>query len=504
MQQLKFSGHYILRLMKRFRLKRRRNTRENKKIPAEEDVRAHMSRQQQFISGLDHLYDKDGTSIIYQRVAGGFTAEQVANFDESGICPLSPDYQYAPTDTTRTLQIGEEKVRVTGCISVNANGQLLPCMFIMKHNTTIVKPTTESKKKIIGSAGGLILTTKPATKVKAADSYDGNDLRKMVITNLHKKEGYTKGDGWEEKVWEKTIFVPNPTKDIAKKGPGKDLDFRIKYLVCTREGHRDFGSIITSQCNAWNDSARFIMFIDLILLPYATSKGKLALWLDNCTVHVSKMVELFLQTNRSVYENIYFLYYLPNMTHLLQVLDLVLNGPLKKFMRGRTAIEIYELFRKFIQDLKTRGVDLSKVTSKDFKLPKPTIDKMIKQMLDIFADDLSKPKMQATVQKSFVSTGSFPAADGTYAKYTADTNQNPGNLYRPVESDRTHACPRKRKPNVISSSSSSVVPSNLSSEPEVSDQVDEAQMPSGDDRFYSRTCVKCVLICYKSSYIACC
>ena len=86
---------------------------------------------------------------------------------------------------------------------------------------------------------------------------------------------------------------------------------------------------------------------------------------------------------------------------------------------------------------------------------------MITQMLDIFADDRSKPKMQATVQKSFVSTGSFPAADGTYAKYTADYNQNPGNLQRPVESDRTRAYPKKRKTSTISSSSSSEVPSNL-------------------------------------------
>ena len=86
-QQLKFSGHYILRLMQHFTLKRRRKTRENKKILAEEDVRAHMSRQQRFISGLDPLYDKDGTSIMYNRVAGGFTAEQVANFESgSSIC----------------------------------------------------------------------------------------------------------------------------------------------------------------------------------------------------------------------------------------------------------------------------------------------------------------------------------------------------------------------------------------------------------------------------------
>ena len=63
--------------MQHFTLKRRRNTRKNNKIPAEEDVRAHMTRQQRFISGLDLLYDKDGTSIVYNRVAGGFTAEQV-------------------------------------------------------------------------------------------------------------------------------------------------------------------------------------------------------------------------------------------------------------------------------------------------------------------------------------------------------------------------------------------------------------------------------------------
>ena len=104
MLALKFSSHYIFNLIKRFRLRRRRNTRENKLIPAVEKVVAHMQRQQQFIAGLAPLYAED-MKVIYDRMDGGFTAIQVANFDESGICPLSPLHQYTPQDTTSLRNI---------------------------------------------------------------------------------------------------------------------------------------------------------------------------------------------------------------------------------------------------------------------------------------------------------------------------------------------------------------------------------------------------------------
>ena len=63
---------------------------------------------------------------------------QVCNFDESGICPLSPTHQYLPANTTRGIEIGADKARITGCITVNAAGKVLPCMFIMKHSTAKV------------------------------------------------------------------------------------------------------------------------------------------------------------------------------------------------------------------------------------------------------------------------------------------------------------------------------------------------------------------------------
>ena len=116
---------------------------------------------------------------------------------------MSPVHQYATTSTTRILQLGEEKVRVTGCISVNANDQLLPCMFIMKHNTTTVKPTTETTKLGIGRAK--ILTARRDMKAMVAQPYDGNELRKRVISDLHKKEGYREQDGWALRIWKKYL-----------------------------------------------------------------------------------------------------------------------------------------------------------------------------------------------------------------------------------------------------------------------------------------------------------
>ena len=83
---MKFSSHYNFNLIKRFRLRRKRNTRENNLIPAVEKVVAHMQRQQQFIAGLAPLYDED-KKVIYERMAEGFTAIQVATLTSLASVP---------------------------------------------------------------------------------------------------------------------------------------------------------------------------------------------------------------------------------------------------------------------------------------------------------------------------------------------------------------------------------------------------------------------------------
>ena len=108
-QELKFSDSYITNLMKWFKLKRRKNTREDKKIPDAELVRQHMSQRQAFIAGTASLNDSDGNEI-YPQVVGGFTDVQVCNFDESGICPLSPTHQYLPATSPQSQPSLREEV----------------------------------------------------------------------------------------------------------------------------------------------------------------------------------------------------------------------------------------------------------------------------------------------------------------------------------------------------------------------------------------------------------
>lgn len=103
------------------------------------------------------------------------------------------------------------------------------------------------------------------------------------------------------------------------------------------------GTIITSQFKAWNDTVRMAMLIDLILKPEAQKRGgKLFLWMDNCGLHKSP-------TLQRIYEeaNVTVGFLPPNMTYILQVLDLVVNGPLKAHMRELRALRILEYFREY-------------------------------------------------------------------------------------------------------------------------------------------------------------
>ena len=59
-QKLKLSNRYITASLKRFKLKRGKNAREDKKILAAEDIREHMARQRRF------LFNKAG-DVIYDQ-----------------------------------------------------------------------------------------------------------------------------------------------------------------------------------------------------------------------------------------------------------------------------------------------------------------------------------------------------------------------------------------------------------------------------------------------------
>ena len=86
-----------------------------------------------------------------------------------------------------------------------------------------------------------------------------------VITELFKKEGFRAEDGWVKDTWAKLLTIKGVT-----------ASHRCTYIRHTVTGH-----VITSQCKAWNDTTRMVMYFELVMRPIEVQKSKLMIWCDN-------------------------------------------------------------------------------------------------------------------------------------------------------------------------------------------------------------------------------
>ena len=103
------------------------------------------------------------------------------------------------------------------------------------------------------------------------------------------------------------------------------------------------GHVITSQYKAWNDTVRMIMWLETVVKPLKARLGKLMIWFDNCGCHKTSLVDDVI-----VELGVQVACLPPNMTGVLQVLDLVVNGPLKAYTKNFRGSRIVECFQKFI------------------------------------------------------------------------------------------------------------------------------------------------------------
>jgi hypothetical protein len=97
------------------------------------------------------------------------------------------------------------------------------------------------------------------------------------------------------------------------------------------------------------------------------------------------------------------------MTHLLQVLDLVVNGPIKIHIRQLRALTIVRAFRTF-KDL--HDSELSKLEGErdciEFVAPKPALMNPIYEIVKLFAGEFQNENFKNSIRKTFESTGSIP------------------------------------------------------------------------------------------------
>ena len=205
---LKFSNKWVKAFLKRGGLSRRKITREDKVVPDDDVVAVTL---------------KIGQDLY---IMNRHDPRSCWNFDETAFTwAIGPSYMYCPANQQRATNIGisSDKLRITAVIAVNASGEFAPLMLTVKHSAS-----SELKPDQTGM---------------------------LVIPNLHKKPGFREEDGWELRLWEKTLTINGVT-----------ANHKVRYLI-----HFETGHVITSQCKAWNDTVRMVLWFEIVMLPLKIS-----------------------------------------------------------------------------------------------------------------------------------------------------------------------------------------------------------------------------------------
>ena len=334
-------------------------------------------------------------------ILGGYPDDRVWNLDETAMrYLLGPCRIYMPSGQNRGEFISDEKSRVTLVVNVNSGGNFAPLMFVIKCSKG------RSKKRVAG---------------------DESNTR--VIKSMSLLEGFRPQDGWTEPIlW---------TGQYTMKG-GCQRICSVWYIQDMATGH-----VVTSQCNAWSDTARMLMYVDLILNRITQREGAGAeqhdtrhrarhnrgghfLWMDSFSAHNNADV-LESMRNAGVMAG----FYPPNMTGDLQVLDLVVNRLLKQLVRRLREGELVAHFKKFKQDLieKSEMWSAEKLLSAKFRPPKPLLHERILAMIKYVHERDQNASFRESVKRAFV---------------VATTTATITSLHTPLIKTRTRALFRRK------------------------------------------------------------
>ena len=111
----------------------------------------------------------------------------------------------------------------------------------------------------------------------------------------------------------------------------------------------------------------------------------------------------------------------PKMTSELQVLDLVVNGPLKAHIRTKRANRLYKAFQEYkIIRAEDNKLDKDKRLNPEFDPPKPTMIEGIQDLIFLFKSQFNEEKFKSCINRTFIRTGTLPiegSAPATFVQY---------------------------------------------------------------------------------------
>ena len=301
---------------------------------------------------------------------GGYAADEVVNGDETGVnFGAGPKNQYVPQGEARgTMPASDEKARFTDFLWGDSDGD-------MGEVFSIIKCTAK-----------------------------GPDLRNTrVLQNLMEQPGFGVADGWQLKRWQRELT-------LKVKGSMVTRIYYRPYLI-----HEATGHVMTIQHRAWMDSVGVSMLFDLVIGPhYKKKRGKALLVWDNCGPHkVAAVKEVATEWGIELKT------LPPNMTDALQVMDLLVNAPLKARIRSARVRQIFDYFQSW--KVARLQAQVGGTALPPFQPPKPTLAQGLMTMRSVHQELFTKESFKDSMKKCFIDCCYARAHDGSFKTYMSHT-----------------------------------------------------------------------------------
>lgn len=303
-------------------------------------------------------------------VAGGFAPCDVRSADETGVWyGAAPKNQYVGAGVRRgSAPPCNDRARFTAHLNGAADGTMHAPFFTVRCAAT------------------------------------GPDLSgTRVLQGLRDAGGFGAAAGWSLREWRRVLT----TRDRA--GKPVTAEHVRPYLV-----HSPSGAVVTLNATAWMRTPEMCMWADVQLAPQQAASGRpMLIVMDNCGAHVTPAVDAVLRGHGIALE------LLPkNMTDALQVMDLVVNGPLKAVLRRRRSWALFAALQAHrLRVASASGADVAPLWAP----PKPRLADGLHAVCNAHAVDFATPGFRAGMRRSFVSVGLAPLECGgaTFAPYPA-------------------------------------------------------------------------------------
>jgi hypothetical protein len=189
--------------------------------------------------------------------------------------------------------------------------------------------------------------------------------------------------------------------------------YKRPYLEHVTHGH-----IITVQHKAWMDSPGVCMWVDVQLHPISERlKRKFFLVWDNCGPHNTDAVKKVFDEKGVQVRSLP-----PRMTSHLQVMDLVVNGPMKASMRKLRCEDIFQAFQIFkaqraVELAKSKEQQNKKVLEAPFLPPQLTMIGGIKRFLWVQEQKAACGDFKLALKRTFFTACQAPDEKGDFLCY---------------------------------------------------------------------------------------